>query len=69
MTDGNFGASEIPRLLMSLLLIPLDRNPHHSWFLIFKLFLWMIELCGKHCHVGSLAGAAHLSSDNADVLR
>ena len=24
---------------------------------------------GRHCQVGSLAGAAHLLNDNADVLR
>ena len=25
--------------------------------------------CRRHCQVGSLAGAAHLSNDNAGVLR
>ena len=35
----------------------------------FKLFQWMIDLCGKHSQAGSLAGAAHLSNDNAGVLR
>ena len=34
-----------------------------------KLFLWMIDLCGKHSQVVSLAGAAHLLNDNAGVLR
>ena len=27
------------------------------------------DLCGRHCQVGSLAGAAHLLNDNAGVLR
>ena len=29
----------------------------------------MSDLCGRHSQVGSLAGAAHLSNDNAGVLR
>ena len=29
----------------------------------------MTELGGRHCQVGSLAGAAHLLNDNAGVLR
>ena len=28
-----------------------------------------VELCGKPCQVGSLAGAAHMLNDNAGVLR
>ena len=39
-----------------------------------QVFLIMVppmalDLCGKHCQVGSLAGAAHLLNDNAGVLR
>ena len=34
-----------------------------------RLFLLMADLCGRHCQVGSLAGAAHLLNDNAGVLR
>ena len=34
----------------------------------FELCLWMIVLCGN-CHVESVAGAAHLPTDNAGVLR
>ena len=33
-----------------------------------KLFLWAIELCGKHSQVRSLAGAAHLLNDKVGVL-
>ena len=33
-----------------------------------QLFLWSIDLCGKHSQVWSLAGAAHLLNDNAGVL-
>ena len=29
----------------------------------------MVDLCGRHSQVGSLAGAAHLLNDNAGVLR
>ena len=28
----------------------------------------MADLCGRHCQVGSLAGAAHLLNDNAGEL-
>ena len=28
-----------------------------------------VDSCRRHCQVGSLAGAAHLSNDNAGVLR
>ena len=34
-----------------------------------KLALLLVDLCGRHCLVGSLAGAAHLLNDNAGVLR
>ena len=29
----------------------------------------MVDMCGKHSQVGSVAGAAHLLNDNAGVLR
>ena len=35
----------------------------------FKLFLWMINLCGKHSQAESVAGAAHLPNDYAGVLK
>ena len=35
----------------------------------FRLFLWMIDLCGKHSQAESVAGAAHLPNDYAGVLR
>ena len=43
-----------------MLLVSLDWNPHYSRFLIFKLFLWVIDLYGKHSQVERLAGGAHL---------
>ena len=33
------------------------------------MFLWMIDLCGKHSQVGSLVGAADLFYENAGVPR
>ena len=35
----------------------------------FELYLRMIDLCGKHSHVGILAGAAHALNDDARVSR
>ena len=35
----------------------------------FKVASVVTYLCGRHCQVGSLAGAAHLLNDNAGVLR
>ena len=35
----------------------------------FKVAAQVTDLCGRHCQVGSLAGAAHLLNDNAGVLR
>ena len=34
-----------------------------------KVSLMQADPCRRHCQVGSLAGAAHLSNDNAGVLR
>ena len=34
-----------------------------------RLSSLMVDLCGRHSQVGSLAGAAHLLNDNAGVLR
>ena len=45
---------------MWFLLISLDWHPHCCRLLITKLFLWAIDLCGKHCHAELSAGAAHL---------
>ena len=36
----------------------LDLRPH-----------WQVDPCQRHCQFGSLAGVAHLSNDNAGVLR
>lgn len=35
----------------------------------FKAALGLADPGGRHCQVGSLAGAAHLLKDNAGVLR
>jgi hypothetical protein len=34
-----------------------------------RLVLGPADLRGRHCQVGSLAGAAHLLNNNAGVLR
>ena len=34
-----------------------------------KAVVGIVDLCGRHHQVGSLAGAAHLLNDNAGVLR
>ena len=37
--------------------------------LVLRSSSMMVDLCGRHSQVGSLAGAAHLLNDNAGVLR
>ena len=44
-------------------------NPASQQVFDIKLFLGMIDLCGKRSQVGSLAGASHLLNDNAVVQR
>ena len=46
-----------------------ETETHIMCVLALRLFLLIIDLCGRHCQVGSLAGAAHLLNDNAGVLR
>ena len=43
------------------------------WFVLlgvdYKICSYVIDLCGAHCQVKSLAAAAHLLNDNGGVLR
>ena len=52
---------------MVILLIPLVGGGIVSLLLALKHF--GADPGGRHCQVGSLAGAAHLLKDNAGVLR
>ena len=56
------GASEIPLLLTLFYLFRGSEAGHVPSF-------WLQDPGGRHCQVGSLAGAAHLLKDNAGVLR
>ena len=63
--SGSFGEREIPLLLTLFYLfheVEADFGPASSP-------KYLYDPGGRHCQVGSLAGAAHLLKDNAGVLR
>ena len=62
---GGSADGEIPLLLMLFYLfheVEADSGPASSP-------KYLYDPGGRHCQVGSLAGAAHLLKDNAGVLR
>ena len=63
-----FAASEIPLLLMLFYLFRGAETGHCPCFWPKGTHRW-VDLGGRHCQVGSLAGVAHLLKDNAGVLR
>ena len=67
---GSFGNGEIPLLLSFLYLFgeaTVERKRSLSG--VKTTLSGEVDSCRRHCQVGSLAGAAHLSNDNAGVLR
>lgn len=62
------GESEIPLLLTLFYLFREPEAGHRPSFWI-QESLRRFNPGGRHCQVGSLAGAAHLLKDNAGVLR
>ena len=67
MGAGN-GESEIP-LLLTLFYLFRESEAGHCPSFWTQGPLTGADPGGRHCQVGSLAGAAHLLNDNADVLR
>ncbi len=67
MGAGN-GESEIPLLLTLFYLFRESEAGHRPSFWTQGPFN-RADPGGRHCQVGSLAGAAHLLKDNAGVLR
>ena len=63
-----YGASEIPLLLTLFYLFRESEAGQCSSFWFQGSLSW-VDPGGRHCQVGSLAGAAHLLKDNAGVLR
>ena len=61
--SGSFGAGEIPLPPSFFYLLGRATELHSSRSRIAE------RRSQRHCQVGSLAGAAHLLNDNADVLR
>ena len=68
---GSFGASEIPLLSVSFYLSSKVERPAKGSFLeqTRTALGWLGDPTWRHCQVGSLSGAEHLSKDNAGVLR
>ena len=65
---GSFGAGEIP--LLSLFLYLFDEEElGFTTHLLDSRSSPRADPSRRQCQVGSLAGAAHLSNDNAGVLR
>ena len=62
------GNSEIPLLLLFFHLFFCLEAGFTAHFLVLRPHR-RVDPCRRHCQVGSLAGAAHLSNDNAGVLR
>ena len=67
MGAGN-GESEIP-LLLTLFYLFRESEAGHCPSFWTQGLLRRADPGGRHCQVGSLAGAAHLLKDNAGVLR
>ena len=68
MGAGFAGVSEIPLLLTLFYLFrDAEAGPRPSFWT--QGLLRRADPGGRHCQVGSLAGAAHLLKDNAGVLR
>lgn len=68
MGAGSSGESEIPLLLTLFYLFrETEAGPCPSFWL--QGPPTRVDPGGRHCQVGSLAGAAHLLKDNAGVLR
>ena len=67
MGAGN-GESEIP-LLLTLFYLFRESEAGHCPSFWTQGWLRPVDPGGRHCQVGSLAGAAHLLKDNAGVLR
>ena len=65
---GRFGASEIPLLSSFLYLLDEAELGLTAHLLDLRSSL-RADLSRRQCQVGSLARAAHLSNDNAGVLR
>ena len=68
MGAGSPGASEIP-LLLTLFYLFRESEAGRSPLLLALRPVLPADPGGRHCQVGSLAGAAHLLKDNAGVLR
>ena len=68
MGADSCGESEIPLLLTLFYLFRESEAGHCSSFWI-QVRSRRDNPGGRHCQVGSLAGAAHLLKDNAGVLR
>ena len=66
--DGSFGAGEIP-LLSSFLYLFDEAEAGFTAHLLVSRSSLRADPSRRQCQVGSLAGAAHLSNDNAGVLR
>ena len=62
------GESEIP-LLLTLFYLFRESEAGLCPSFWFQGPPWRADPGGRHCQVGSLAGAAHLLKDNAGVLR
>ena len=65
---GSFGAGEIPLLSLFLYLFDEEELGFTTHLLDSRSSL-RADPSRRQCQVGSLAGAAHLSNDNAGVLR
>ena len=66
---GASADGEIPLLVMLFYLFHDVEAGHACRLLLALRRLRAADPGGRHCQVGSLAGAAHLLNDNAGVLR
>ena len=67
--SGRHAEPEIPLLVMLFYLsrVVASSRPHGRLVLVLNHLFG--QLRGRHCQVGSLAGAAHLLKNNTGVLR